>query len=80
MADLQEVEQRDNASEDAMFWLRAMRQLLRNAIDMLVQSDVSPTLENVTKLIPHAPQGMAEEEIERWQADKGDHHNGFTNN
>lgn len=56
-----------NASTDP-FWDRAMRELLRNAIDLITIANGTITLEDITKLITDAPQSPQQAEDASWQA------------
>lgn len=49
------------------FWTRAMHELLRNAIDLLVLSRRQLTLENIATLIADAPQSIAQISEESWR-------------
>jgi type IV secretory pathway TraG/TraD family ATPase VirD4 len=61
------VEGKVEQSGDGAFWTRAMRELLRNAIDLLSLSQGSLTLENICTLVTDAPQSLAQIADERWQ-------------
>lgn len=52
------------------FWPRAMRELLRNAIDLLSISEGRITLEMVCNLITSAPQSLEESHVSKSEDDK----------
>ena len=53
------------------FWRRATKQLLRNAVEILVHSGEALTLANINEIIQTAPQTLAEAESESWSARSG---------
>lgn len=50
------------------FWARAMRELIRNGIDLLSIARGSITLEDICRLIAEAPQNTAQLLDEKWRA------------
>lgn len=58
----------DPASADR-FWDRAMKELLRNAIDLLSIAKGTLTLEDITRLITDAPQNAEQVQDTTWQQD-----------
>jgi type IV secretory pathway TraG/TraD family ATPase VirD4 len=61
------VEGKQEQANGDRFWERAMRELLRNAIDLLALARGTLTLEEICTLIMDAPQSLEEVGSARWQ-------------
>ena len=65
---LESVERSSGGGGQDPFWQRALRQLLRNAIDLLVIAEHDLTLANIAKIITSAPQNPESVKDPHWQS------------
>lgn len=61
--------QKQGQASSDLYWERAMKQLLRNAVDLLTVASGTVTLPELFEIIRTAPQDMEEAKSETWQSE-----------
>ena len=62
-----EVADRKSSSDADAYWMRAMKQLLRNSFDLMLLAGVEVSLHSLYELITSAPATLAESKDPEWQ-------------
>lgn len=66
-ASLAEVVDRNTGAGTADYWTRAMKQLVRNAVDLAAIARGIPTLDLIYQIVSTAPQNVGEARADAWQ-------------